>query len=170
MSIFKFLRNFDQALTRIEENLLLALLGLMLLVVFIGVINRFMINLSMSWSEELARYLMIWTAFIGASLGVKYATHITVDSFVSIFPNKARAHISFIMNIACCIFCIWIAHIGYIFLEKLMMTGQISPALRVPIYYAYTAVPLGFLMMGLRYLLNLIIHLEPILIKINNNH
>lgn len=170
MSVFKFLRTFDRVQTRIEEMLLLALLGSMLLVVFLGVINRFVINLPMSWSEELARYLMIWAAFVGASLGVKHATHITVDSLVSIFSNKARGHISLVVNVACCIFCMWIFYIGFVFMEKLMMTGQVSPAMRAPIYYAYIAVPLGFLMMGSRYLINLIIHLEPVFIKISANH
>jgi len=43
-------------------------------------ISRFVLRDSLSWSEELARYLMVWATFIGASIGVKRGSHVGVEA------------------------------------------------------------------------------------------
>jgi TRAP-type transport system small permease protein len=58
-------------------------------VVFIQFITRYVFNDSASWTEEIARYLLIGTVFIGATIGVVKNNHIQVDLLYRFLPPKA---------------------------------------------------------------------------------
>lgn len=154
MTLIRCFKKLDAILTGIEERLIYLLLASMLIIVFLAVLNRFLIQLPMSWSEEVARYLMIWAAFVGASLGVKHSVHISVDALVHAIPPAAQRMVALFGNMLGFAFCAWFFTIGAEFIGRLMDAGQLSPALRLPIYYAYAAVPCGFALMSLRYFIN----------------
>lgn len=147
------IKKVDEVLEKIEENAIAILLMLMTFITFWQVVNRFILKESLSWSEELSRYLSIWAAFIGASLGVKKGAHIGVEAFVSILPKTVQRYVYIVTIVFCFIFCGSIAYIGYGYCIKLMATGQLSPAMRIPIVLAYAAVPAGCLLMAVRYVL-----------------
>ncbi|QNB46610.1 TRAP transporter small permease subunit [Thermanaerosceptrum fracticalcis] len=151
-----FLKKLDKILTFIEDHLIAILLIIMTAITFWGVIARFVLRDSSSWAEEAARYLSIWAAFIGASLGVKKGAHIGVEAFVMILPKKVQQYISIITTVFCIIFCCAVSYIGYDYTLKLLKTGQLSPAMRMPIVWAYAAVPVGCLLMTIRYFMLLI--------------
>lgn len=152
----RFIKKIDKFLTPIEEYAITIFLLFMTFITFWGVVNRFVLKESLSWSEEMARYLSIWAAFIGASLGVKKGVHIGVEAFVQFLPEKAQRYISIITTVFCIIFCGAIAYIGYGYSLKLISTAQLSPAMRIPIAWAYAAVPVGCALMTLRYVMVLI--------------
>lgn len=156
MTLIGFFKKLDGMLTGIEERLIYLLLASMLTIVFLAVLNRFLIQLPMSWSDEVARYLMIWAAFVGASLGIKRSVHISVDALVHAMPPAARRSVTQLGNVVCFTFCAWFFYIGAEFIVRLIDAGQLSPALRLPIYYAYAAVPCGFALMSVRYLINFV--------------
>ena len=143
----------DKILTFIEENILFIFLVVMLGSVFIGLANRYIFQESLRWTEELARYLLIWATFVGASLGVKKGVHISIDVLTVYLPekiNKGIRALSYIISIA---FCITILYIGIPFVNTLMATNQLSPALRLPMYVVYGAVVVGCFLMAIRYLM-----------------
>ncbi|WP_157958261.1 TRAP transporter small permease [Salinicola sp. CR57] len=153
MALSKSLEKLDAILTSFEERAVYILLVAMLAVVFLGVLNRFLIQLPLPWTEELARYFMIWATFVGAGLGVKRATHISIDALVIILPAGAQRAVALLANLVSFFFCAWLFHIGMDFVGRMMSAGQLSPAMRIPIYIAYAAVPCGFFLMTLRYFL-----------------
>lgn len=55
----------------------------MVLAVFVQIISRALFNMSFPWTEELARYLMIWVTFLGASFAFQYGAHISIEAFVT---------------------------------------------------------------------------------------
>jgi C4-dicarboxylate transporter DctQ subunit len=130
-------------------------------VTFWGVINRFFLKNSLSWSEELSRYLSIWATFLGASLGVKKGAHIGVEALVMILPFKIKKNVDIFTDILSFIFCIGIVITGYNYGIKLMATNQLSPAMRIPIYYAYSAIPFGMLLMAIRYIIAIVNKISP---------
>lgn len=154
MSFHQIVKSFDSVLSFIEEWLLFFLLAVMLAVVFFGVLNRSLIQASIPWSEELARYLMIWGVFVGASLGVKRSVHISVDALVLLMPEKVKHLFSLLAYVVGFVFCAWFFYVGCEFIGQMMNMKPLSPALRVPMYYAYAAVPVGFGLMALRYLMS----------------
>ncbi|WP_036191548.1 TRAP transporter small permease [Marinobacterium lacunae] len=152
MPFYKILKKLDYILSNVEEKIIFTLLAGMLAVVFLGVLNRISLQIPMSWSEEVARYLMIWVTFIGASLGLKRSVHISVDALILSTPKSAQRFINLFGNIIGFTFCILFLYIGIEFIGRMINSGQLSPALRIPIYFAYAAVPSGFFLMSLRYL------------------
>jgi len=139
----QFLKKVDKIWTYIEEHIVAFLLIAIMVITFWAVVTRFIFNNASTWAEEAARYLTIWSVFIGASLGVKKGAHIGVEAFVMILPKKLKQYIDIITNIVCIGFCVAIAYVGYDYLLKLNATGQLSPAMRIPMIIAYAAVPLG---------------------------
>lgn len=149
----RFADRVDKVMTAIEKTVVAVCLGLMTFIVFYGVINRFILKHSLQWSEELSRYLTIWATYIGASLGVRWGSHIGVEAFVNLLPQKARNYANLITYFSCLAFSAFITVTGFQFTEKLLMTKQLSPAMRIPIAWAYAAVPVGALFMCIRYLM-----------------
>ena len=160
MALYRFFNKLDAVLTKVEERVIYFLIATMLTVVFLGVFNRTLIQLPMPWLEELARYLMIWAAFIGASLGVKRAVHISVDALIMLLPLAAQRLMNFVAYMASCILCAWLFYIGFEFVGRVLNTGQVSPAMRIPMYTAYAAIPCGFLLMSIRFFLKCVFFFE----------
>ena len=82
----------DLSQTPIEGWLALAFFWALGLTVFYQFFTRYVLNNSAAWTEEIARYLLIGTVFIGAAIGVAKNNHIQVDFFYRFMPRwLARA-------------------------------------------------------------------------------
>lgn len=74
----------------IEEVLLVAFSVVMVVVIAMQVFMRYVMDNSLSWSEELARFCFIWLVYIGISYGVKKQRHIKVDAMLILFKQKGK--------------------------------------------------------------------------------
>lgn len=83
-------------LDHIEEIILFIMMAVLATVVFIQVIFR-VTGGSLTWSEEMPRYLAVWVTFIGTSLGIKRGAHVGVEALKTVLPKK----ISFLYNSKC---------------------------------------------------------------------
>jgi len=137
-------------LDHIEEYLLIILFPIMTLVVFAATISRYFKLVPMPWSEELARYIMVWMAYIGASLGVKRNAHLGVEALVNLLPRRLRVAADVLRVLVIVVFSIAIASYSYKIIIHQININQTSPALFIPIWVAYLAVPVGCLMMSAR--------------------
>ena len=76
-------------------NLLeLFLFGLLLLMVFFtifAVFTRYVLNQSLDWTEELARFLYIWITFLGALIVLAKNKHIAIETFLDALPKKVSS-------------------------------------------------------------------------------
>lgn len=61
------------------ERLCAALVGVMVLIVWFGIVNRYFLETGVTWTEEAARYLMIWSALLAISCCARYREHIGFD-------------------------------------------------------------------------------------------
>ena len=76
-------------LNKFEENLVgLSLLGLALLTC-LETFLRYAVNYTFTWFQEFSNYMIIFTTFLGASIGVKYGSHFSMDALVQYIPDKA---------------------------------------------------------------------------------
>ncbi|MFR5079935.1 MAG: TRAP transporter small permease [[Clostridium] innocuum] len=80
----KIIRWLDDNL---EEALLIALLVTMTLLMGLQVFSRYILNASLSWSEELTRYLFIWSGFLSISYCIKKWNSIKIDQVILMFPK-----------------------------------------------------------------------------------
>lgn len=76
-------RVIDRALTVASVLLLLSVLTLMTL----QIVMRYLFSSPLTWSEELARYAMVWMTFTGSALAVTKKAHVCVDLIVGAFPK-----------------------------------------------------------------------------------
>ena len=75
----------------LEEFVMTVMLILMALIMGIQVLSRYILSMYLSWSEEVTRYLFIWSAFISVSLCTKKCISIKIDLFIMMFSKKGRA-------------------------------------------------------------------------------
>lgn len=146
------LARFTDVLDRFEKGAVTILLGTMTVVVFLQVFFRFVIKGSLPWSEELARYVMIWAVFFGASMGAKTGAHIGVEAFVNLFSRSIRKKMIVVSAIFTQLFCILVFLLSLQVVMKIYQMGQVSPAMEVPMFWAYLAVPVGAVLMSVRFL------------------
>lgn len=139
-------------LNRFEEmTLVLILLGLAV-VSFVQVVCRYFVGFSFTWMEELTRYVGVFVAFLGASIGVKYGTHFSmVFLYERLKSDRVRQGLLFGVNLLCCLMLLVLAWYGWEQAMKLRKFGTLTAVLRIPKYLVYFPIPLFSLIMGLRF-------------------
>jgi TRAP-type C4-dicarboxylate transport system permease small subunit len=78
------------SINRWIELLCAALLAVLVIDIWIGIFGRYVFELPVTWAEELARYLMIWTALLAVSCGVARREHVAVTALLHRFPIGIR--------------------------------------------------------------------------------
>jgi TRAP-type C4-dicarboxylate transport system permease small subunit len=138
---------------RIVQFTLVGMVGVMTVIIILQVFMRYLFLFSLSWSEEVARYLMIWVSFLGASLALKYGFHIGVEFVINRIPEKMRGWINLTAKLGVLLFLIYFTIGG--FRLSWAVRDQDSPALLFSMAYAYLSAPVGgfFMIIQLLHLL-----------------
>ncbi|MCB2189633.1 MAG: TRAP transporter small permease [Deltaproteobacteria bacterium] len=127
---------------------LLALAGM----AFVEVVLRYLFNFSFTWFEELSRYAGVFLTFLGASLGVKYGTHFTMDFFV----QRAGPRTAHLMRLAAALLgaglFFLVAWLAWLHAWKLRRYGVTSAALGLPMFWAYLPISVFSFTLALRLL------------------
>ena len=137
-------------LDNIEEYILLFLFPLMVIVVFVATCVRYLTVMSLPWAEEVARYSMVWIAYIGASLGIKRNAHLGVEAVLLMLPGGLRKYFDYLRYVIIILFNVLIAYYTFQIIQSQISTEQVSPSLRIPMWFAYGAVPVGAILMAWR--------------------
>ncbi|VYU36934.1 TRAP transporter small permease subunit [Clostridium butyricum] len=127
-----------------EELLMIILLILMTFIMGVQVCSRYMFNNSLSWSEEVTRYLFIWSGFISISYCTKKCISIKIEQFVEAFPKKGRAIFKIINHTIELIFFFYLMPFSILYLKSSIESGQVSPACGIPMYLVQSAPLIGF--------------------------
>ncbi len=149
----------SEALSRTAERLLILLGIAMSVVVILQVFFRFVVYLPFPWSEELARYLMIWMGMVGSFVALRRGRHIGVNSLVECFPPVARRVAAIGLHLTLIAFLALIAREGLNL--ALFNAAQKSPAMMIPMIYPYLAIPAGAALMIVELLSGLLRLLSP---------
>lgn len=142
----------DKVLSFFEETVSSYLLIFSSLLIFAQVISRKVFSYSPIWSEELARYCIIWFIFFGSSFAVKKGSHATVDALTNYLPKTPKKILELVSTVISLVFSIIIVVAGIYMCLKLKEIGNVTPSLRLPMYVPYLAIPIGCFMMSIRYL------------------
>ncbi|WP_423233015.1 TRAP transporter small permease [Aminirod propionatiphilus] len=133
-----------------EEYLLVGSMAFNVLLVFFQVVMRYVFHNSLSWSEELARYIFLWQTWLGASYAVRQRRHLRVEMVADRFRGRNRVRFELFVLVVWFAFSLFLAYQGSRMTLFLVRTGQLSAAMRIPISWAYASVPVGCAMMALR--------------------
>jgi len=139
-------RSVEKVLTWALETAGIALLVIMVAVVSIGVFTRYILVDPVPWSDEAARFTLVWTAFLGAAVGVRRGSHYGILMLLTRLPRSARLWVLGGIALGMALFMFLLIRLGTNLM--IMADVQISPALEVRMSWIYLAIPLsGVLMM-----------------------
>ncbi len=141
----------SRLLGRLEEGFCAVALLATALILFVNVTLRHVFNASTSWAEELIKYLMIWITCIGGSICVRRGAHIRMDFLVGLFSLRGKRALDVVVYVASALFCGALTVYGFRMVLFTLRTGQVSPALKLPMWSVYSAIPLGGGLMAFRF-------------------
>ena len=143
----KWLKQLDN---NFEEWISFVLFSLMVIVIFLQVIFRFFLNYSLDWTEELSRYTFITLVYFSAAVAVKRNRHLRTESLVQALPKKVKKWINIFSDVIWLAFTVLMIKLSFNATMTILETGQQSPVLKVAMGYVYAVVPIGFILMSLR--------------------
>lgn len=150
------LARIQEILERSIKLLICVIVTVMVLVVFSNVIGRYFLNSSLAWAEEISRFLLIWSVFLGAVLAYSKDEHLALDIVVQNFSPPMQRMIALFGDILV-LFCLILIFNGGLTLttEGLDWT---APASDIPYGYVYMIVPICSVIMMGQTLLKLYLH------------
>ena len=144
------MKTFANWLNKFEEITSSIALSFMAIIIILQVFQRYVVQYSLDWPEELARYLFIYSVYVGASYAASGCRHLEVTIVRTAFGKRAGKLFSILAYSITVFFCglmfIWGIQMVFFVIES----NQLAPALQFPMYIAYICIPLGFLLMGVR--------------------
>ncbi len=133
----------------IEELIGAIMLGAVTVLIAVGVFCRYVMNSSLAWSDELARYCFIWTVFVGMGLAVKNDGNMKIDILEMAVPRIKPALIV-VQDFVYLAFLLYMIRPCYEVLAKFISNPQPSPALQLPMQYVYASFFVGVLLAAFR--------------------
>lgn len=131
-------------LDRITGYICIVFAIIMTVTTLVGILFRYLMTNPLPWTEELARYAMIWMGLLAISMGVRRQSHLGLQLIINLLPRPVQKIFGYLIRVL----------IGY-FLYMLMIYGgkmalngyyQIAPALQIKMIYVLSAVPMAALL------------------------
>jgi TRAP-type C4-dicarboxylate transport system permease small subunit len=171
----------DRILDRLEEWIVVFLIGAATAITFVAVVHRYgasnsavlerwagehglvwvaavsgfvyetLTSINLSWAQELATYMFVWMAKFGAALGVRTGIHVGVDLLVKQLTPATRRPVIVFALLCGALFTGIVGTLGAIYVHDLD-SDQVSPELEWPSWIIYLCIPLGSYLMCFRFL------------------
>lgn len=145
-----------KALKWLDENFetyfLIVTLVIMVIIVTMQVFLRTFFKYSFVWAEELTRYIMLYQIWVGAAYAVKEDAHLRITTVRDRSNKKNQIRIELIVIILWTAFSAFLAIKSGQLVNIIFARGQISPAMQIPMGYAYFSVTFGCTLMVIRLL------------------
>jgi TRAP-type C4-dicarboxylate transport system permease small subunit len=136
------------------QKIVIGTMAFMLFFTFIQVVARYLFQSSLVFSEELSRYLFVWTVFLGLPVVAKRGGHMAVTAV----SGKLRGHAARIVSVAA-----YVVSIAFMILMIVQGVGmvertsqQLSPAMEIRMSLVYLAIPIGCFFMAVRMIADLV--------------
>ena len=141
-------------LKKIDENLerwiMFLLLAGITLVLGIQIVFRFILNNSLTWSEELARFMFIWSTFLSIGFCLREGISLKIDTLISLFPKKVQAIILLLSDIIMMAFFLYLLPSAWEFAYTSVRNGQTSAACGIPMYFVQGSLMIRFALAAFR--------------------
>ena len=142
--ILKHLNNF-------EEHVLAVLLPVMCIVICIATFSRFTNLFIITWAEELTRYCMVWLTYFGIGAAAKRGEHFCVTAFAELLPPALQKVLNVVRMALMITFTVVVTRYGIVILRNQINMSQVSPSLKWPMWLVYSVIPIGCVIITIRY-------------------
>ena len=136
------------AVDRVIALLSVALMLALVICVVWQVFSRYVLSQPSTLTDELARFLMIWTGLSGAAYTVGAQRHLSIDLFTQVLNERRQCLLAVVINLLILGFAGSVIVTGGLkLIDKTLATSQVSAAMQIPMGYVYIILPLSGLMM-----------------------
>jgi TRAP-type transport system small permease protein len=118
-----------------------AIFAAMCAVGLLQVFNRFVLNQSLSWSEEFQIYCHVWIVFLAIPIAYRHGAHLSVDSLRKLFPRQLSVVFDIFIELLWIWFAVALAWLSWKVSEVAKL--QSSPGLEMPMSYVYYGMVVG---------------------------
>ena len=152
--VLSIIIKIDDIIAFIEKTILALVLSAIIIVLLIQIIIRNFFDTGLFEAEIIIRHLILSICFIGASLTTYYRRHIKIDIISRMVSEKVNKIILIFNNVFCSIICLWLAKAGQTFLlDEIEYGGSLTS--NIPLWIFMVVIPVSFLIMSFRFLLNI---------------
>jgi len=142
-----FLRLYLKLMDKVNQ-VLFWIVGILIGAVFVLLVSqvyfRYVMNSSLSWSEEAARYLTIWIVFLGVALGLRRKRLIAVEVVVQFVPKKLEFAFRMLVLLVSLVLMAFLFYFGI--RMGITVSNKTSTAMGIPMWIPYAAIPIGTLL------------------------
>lgn len=144
-SLLKPLKRIEHGLDAIIQPVVFAGMAALIGVITLQIVSRVMFS-AVGWTEEVARFLLVWITFMAATLAFQRGRHIAVTFAVDALPRRLRQAARIAATLAVLAFMVALVVIGYRYMQ--VQSFQNSASLRLSMTYVYAVIPLSAAVMG----------------------
>lgn len=142
------IERFKATLDRILGGVLAALMGVLVVDVVWQVLTRFVLRDPSSFTDELARFLLIWVGLLGAAYASGQRLHLAIDLVSGRLTPRRRQLLGVLIEAVVLVFAVSVLVVGGARLVGLtLLLGQTSAALGMPLGYVYLVLPISGVLM-----------------------
>lgn len=125
----------------------MVLMAAMVVDVLLGVFFRYVVQDALTWTEETARYIMIWMGFLGTGLALREGSHVAVEFFLERTSGAGRRGLVALVRTLGLLFLVSVVVAGMVLLPRI--SSQSTPVLAISMMWPYLAIPVGCLLTAL---------------------
>jgi len=151
--LLKPLKQIEHGLDAVIQPVVFAGMVALIGVITLQVVSRVLFS-AVGWTEEVARFLLIWITFLAATLAFQRGRHIAVTFAVDALPGRLRQATHIIAILSVIAFMVALVVIGYRYMQ--VQSFQKSASLQISMTYVYAVIPLSAAVMGWYALVDLV--------------
>ncbi len=144
------LRKAAAFLGRLEEWLLSLMVLQMGLSIFLQVVMRYGFHSAITWLDELVHIEVVLLTFFGASMGIKYGSHISVDALKNVVKGRTAYLLDALNHLVIAAYSGLVISFGWNLINLMSGRPHFTPTLRIPKHYLYAVVCFGLGLICLR--------------------
>lgn len=128
-----------------------AVLAILVVLTFLGVIWRYVLSAPFTWLEEVQMACMVWIVFAAGGAAFRTGNHVAIEMVVDLMPKKLQKIVEILISV------VVVAVIGYLFwqsigfIQMFIKSGRSTSMLKIPYWLIYGIAPISFILMIISY-------------------
>lgn len=150
------MKTINKYLSIFEDSMLVFGILSAAVVLFINVVLRNVFESSLVWAEEYAKFAIMWITFGGCGAAVRAKAHMRITALYDVIGPRGKKLLDIFTSLIGVLFAAFMVYYGIQLNITVIETAQVSPTMLLPMWIIYCSVPIGAVLMVLRFGLELI--------------
>jgi TRAP-type C4-dicarboxylate transport system permease small subunit len=150
----------NKKIRKFEEFIISYGIIIMSIVLVANVFSRVVLNSSIQAAEEIGQILIVTVTFLGVSYAARMGKHITMSALIDSIPRRFKKPYIYFTSSVSTVLLWWLGYLGTLYVNRIMVSGRITPSLQFPMWILYIFVPIGFFLASLQYLVTIVMNIK----------